>query len=132
MRTPTDRANDAERRENERRARGRLDEVCMRNREVSAKAARKITETETQITRLEGRIEELEANAVAYSKTTCRSQESYSGLGTDCQVSSFHRDAEIARLNRDLEEAQQRLADLEQRARAVAEDERCAPAASDE
>ena len=115
-------------REAERGARGRLEEPCARDQEISDKATQKIRILEAQIARLEHKLDELEANEVAYSQTSCRSQ-GIEGPSSDCLTSSFHRDAEISSTQQELEDAQQKLADLEQRARAATTDERCAPAA---
>lgn len=113
----------------ERRARGRLEEPCSRATEKAEKAAQKIRILEAQIARLELKLDELEATELAYSRTTCRSQ-GVEGIGSDCLTSSFHRDAEIARIQQELEDAQQKLGDLEQRARSMTEDPNCAPAAA--
>ena len=114
----------------ERRARGRLDEACSREKATTDKATQKIRVLESQIARLERKLEELEATDLAYSRTTCRSQ-GIEGPGSDCLTSSFHRDAEISRIQQEIEEAQQKLGDLEQRARGVPRGEACAPASAD-
>ena len=85
-----------------------------------------------QIARLEKKLEELEATEVAFQRTSCRSANAYGPDHSDCVSSSFHRDAEIARTQESLEEAQQKLADLEQRARSASEDQNCSPAAASE
>ncbi len=100
---------------------------------TASKATQKIRILENQIARFERRLEELEATDLAYSQTSCRSQGSHGieGPSSDCLTSSFHRDAEIARAQADLEEAQQKLGDLEQRARAAAPAAECTPASAD-
>ncbi len=97
---------------------------------TASKATQKIRILENQIARFERRLEELEATELAYSQTSCRSSE-IEGPSSDCLTSSFHRDAEIARAQADLEEAQQKLGDLEQRARAAAPAAECTPASAD-
>ena len=116
--------------EAERRARGRLEEECRTQRGLIEKAAQKIRVLESQIARLDKKLEELEATEVAFQRTSCRSSGAYGPDHSDCVSSSFHRDAEIARTQESLEEAQQKLADLEQRARSAAEDASCSPAAA--
>jgi hypothetical protein len=113
----------------ERRAYGRLDDHCLRQQRTVAKATQKSQVLEAQIARLEKKLAELEATELAYSQTSCRSMDVYGPDASDCISSSFHRDAEIARTEKELEDAQQRLGDLEQRARGAAEDEECSPAA---
>ncbi len=127
QRVPSDR-----RTESERRARGRLEEKCSAQKATVDKATQKIRILESQIARLDKKIEELEATEVAYSRTSCRSQDVYGPSASDCMTSSFHRDAEIARTQDELEDAQQKLGDLEQRARSATSDsdENCAPAAA--
>ena len=116
--------------EAERRARGRLEEECRTQRGLIEKAAQKIRVLESQIARLEKKLEELEATELAFQRTSCRSSGAYGPDHSDCVSSSFHRDAEIARTQESLEEAQQKLADLEQRARSASEDQSCSPAAA--
>ncbi|MEX2208156.1 MAG: hypothetical protein WEF50_18170 [Myxococcota bacterium] len=113
----------------EHRARGRMDDRCLRQQGTVAKATQKIQILEVQIARLEKKLEDLEATELAYSRTSCRSMDVYGPDASDCISSSFHRDAEIARTQEELEDAQQRLGDLEQRARSAAEDAACSPAA---
>jgi hypothetical protein len=112
------------------RSKSRLDETCSTEKLAAMKAAQKISVLESQIARLGRKLEELEATALAYSQTTCRSQEA-DGLGSDCLTSSFHRDAEIARTQQELEEKEQKLADLEQRARGLASRPECTPASAE-
>lgn len=114
----------------ERRARPPMDDRCLRQQGTIAKATQKIQILEAQIARLEKRLADLEATELAYSQTSCRSMAVYGPDASDCISSSFHRDAEIARTQEELEDAQQRLGDLEQRARSAAEDEACSPAAA--
>jgi hypothetical protein len=108
----------------QRQAMGRLGDACLARKSTLEKATQKIAIVEAQIARLEKRIEDLEATELAYSRTSCRSDDD--GVDTsDCLASTFHRDTEIARSQGELEEAQQKLADLEQRARSAEEDPSC-------
>ncbi len=112
-----------------RRVGSRLDDKCLARARTIDKATQKIHLLESQIARLEKRLEELEATEVAYSQTSCRTSDFEGPSSSDCVTSSFHRDAEVSRTQEALEDAQQRLGDLEQRARAASEDQSCAPAA---
>ena len=109
------------------RARSLLEEECSTGRATADRATQKIRILESQIARLERRLEELQATDLAYSQTSCRSQ-GIEGPSTDCLTSSFHRDTEIARTQAEIEEAQEKLADLEQRVRGAAAPAECAPA----
>ncbi len=117
--------------EAQRQAMGRTGDACLARKATLEKATQKIAITEAQITRLEQRIEELEASELAYSRTSCRTDDPDVDT-SDCLASTFHRDAELAHSERQLEEAQQKLADLEQRARAAEDDPSCqsSPAAA--
>jgi hypothetical protein len=117
-------------READRRAGSRRDDKCLARELTIEKATQKTRILESQIARLEKRLEELEATELAYSRTSCRTADFEGPTASDCVTSSFHRDAEISSTQEALENAQQRLGDLEQRARTASEDQSCAPAAA--
>ncbi len=119
------RSADERAKEARRRALGRLGDACVARKGAIAKGAQKIAAAENRITQLETRLEELEATALAYSRTSCRSDYDDGSDSSDCLASTFHRDAEIARTQEELEDTQQKLADLEQRTRAAEEDPSC-------
>lgn len=85
---------------------------------------------ESEIARLERTIETLEASEVAYSRTSCVSQNVHYSI-SDCQSEIFQRDTEIANAEQALEIAQEKLGDLELRARSSALPADCAHASSD-
>jgi hypothetical protein len=112
------------------RARARSDEKCARKQEAARKIEREVVELESEITRLEQRIESLEASEVAFSRTSCVSRDVYGPNSSRCQSDIFHRDTEIANAEQALELAQNKLGDLEQRARGAAPLAECAPASA--
>ena len=112
------------------RTRSRNAKACARDRESEREDARRIAEVESEIARLEQKIERLETSEVAWSRTSCRSQGIY-GPKSDCVASRFDRDAEIEGAKLQLDSAQERLADLEQRARRDAPADDCPASSAD-
>ncbi len=113
------------------RAKGRArgDRACARHREASRQTAQALIDAETEVTRLEQKIEMLESSHVAYSRTSCVSQ-GIDGPRSNCVSHRFDRDAEIERAEAALDAAQERLADLELHARREAPSS-CPPASAD-
>lgn len=83
-----------------------------------AEMRREIEQTETRIAGLEQRIESLSESMVAFQQNTC-TRDDYGNTAKHCRSSSFSRDAEIDKAERELAEAQDTLADLETRARGM-------------
>ena len=105
-------------------------EDCARKSEAARKTAAKIAELESEVDRLEKKLESLESNAVAWSRTSCVSP-GIDGPKSDCVTSQFDRDVEVDRAERALDRARDKLDDFELRARAAVSAAECAPASAD-
>ena len=103
---------------------------CARRSEAARKTAAKIAKLESEIDRLERKLESLESNEVAWSRTSCVSQ-GIDGPKSDCVTSHFDRDVEVDRAEQALDRARDNLDDLELRARGATTAAECAPAAAD-
>lgn len=96
---------------------------------AARKAETELADAEREITRLEARIEELQASDIAYARTECVAKE-YEGPAPDCRASTFDRDKEIVRSEKALEVAHEKLADAEIHLRETVIPERCQTPAS--
>lgn len=112
------------------KARSANREKCARYRENARQTERRVIEAEAAIARLEQKLETLQSTEIAFSRTSCVSQ-GINGPKSDCVASRFDRDAEIERAEQALEQAQEKLSDLELNARRSAAPEACTPASAD-
>lgn len=78
--------------------------------------ARQVSATEKEIAQLEAKLEKLESSDVAFSHTECAQNDSY-GRASGCRSSSFDRDAEISKTQVALDRAQEKLDEVEEKAR---------------
>ncbi len=110
---------------------GPTETPCAVHTQAARAAASELVEAEREIARLERRIEDLEASDVAYARTECVAKDD-AGPDPDCRASTFDRDKEIARSEKALEVAHEKLADAEIHLRDAAIPPRCqTPASAD-